>query len=290
VSLSPEKASLDIYTVNAYDQVTQKSSTDITDLFYQRENIFLDFKIDTLGGTLVLTQLSEEQDQSLSNLETHSWIAGFNFDGELLYNIRDFGNDELYYDDIRPFHFQDNILYFFVNYSLPELTGFAIFKYDLALDEAPVKIGSIDQERVGSFDLRSINTPIKLIDDAFLLPIYSTNEYIENAQWRSGFSYYVSINLNDLTTSNSNIVEGFKSDFFAIYPNPATDRVVVEFKDMFTGVLEIYSNLGILIKSEKLAKTESYHLDLETLIAGTYIIKLKTEIGQLVQSKIIFKQ
>jgi len=69
-----------------------------------------------------------------------------------------------------------------------------------------------------------------------------------------------------------------------IYPNPASDFIIVDFPDYSNKEFSLYNNTGQLLHKEMANK--QIKLNLNNLCAGIYIIKIKTE-EQIISRKII---
>jgi len=57
-----------------------------------------------------------------------------------------------------------------------------------------------------------------------------------------------------------------------IYPNPASNMVMVKTSDQFISQMQLYSLQGKLLK-----ETNKTNLDISNVAAGTYVLKIKTE-------------
>ncbi|WP_312767646.1 T9SS type A sorting domain-containing protein [Epilithonimonas sp.] len=68
-----------------------------------------------------------------------------------------------------------------------------------------------------------------------------------------------------------------------VYPNPTTDRIFVSGNKKVTS-LELYNIAG-----QKVLQFNENNLDLTSLTAGVYVLKIKTENGEISSSKIIKK-
>lgn len=71
----------------------------------------------------------------------------------------------------------------------------------------------------------------------------------------------------------------------SIYPNPAHDKIVVDINTNTTGTLQVLNDLGQLCKQEKI-ESNITTIDINTLPAGMYIIKLELE-GEIHYSKML---
>ncbi len=73
---------------------------------------------------------------------------------------------------------------------------------------------------------------------------------------------------------------------FILYPNPANNQLIVEFKMNGEKELQIMDMKGSLIKSLTLnAEQSRLEMDVSNLMEGTYLIKVLTN-GRLLDSKI----
>lgn len=79
----------------------------------------------------------------------------------------------------------------------------------------------------------------------------------------------------------------FDKETFSFYPNPSEDFIEINLKNTLTSntTLEIYNNIGILQKTEKLTITTS-RIDTQNLASGIYFLKITTENGTSVKKLI----
>ena len=285
VQFSPERASLDFWTLHAFNDVSLRQSVDITELFIKRES--LSYLLDTLSGTIFLTQTSNDPNQTSTNLDTYTWIAGFSMDGQLLYNIRDFGDNGLLYDEVRPLFYEDNVLVFFANYELEDQTGFDILKVDFAIDDVPRKIGSIDMPTDGSFELLDIHSPLKISEHNYILPIRGSYEYLDNSDRRSQMTYLVNVDLSSVLTSNVELE--LNQNYFDIVPNPIESHALIQFNKSFTGDVEVFTTNGKVIYKKKIVNKESLEIDLSQQTSGSYFISIKNLEKGIMNTKTIIR-
>ncbi len=68
------------------------------------------------------------------------------------------------------------------------------------------------------------------------------------------------------------------SDYFSIYPNPASDNITIGLNDeLKKGEIKIINLLGETVFSQYISKTKTVTLNVEELTAGIYFIQLKSE-------------
>jgi gingipain R len=68
----------------------------------------------------------------------------------------------------------------------------------------------------------------------------------------------------------------------SIYPNPATEMIVIESQSNILEV-QIISNVGATIKTKTISNSKKVNCNLNTLASGQYIIKIKTAGGDVVK-------
>ena len=79
----------------------------------------------------------------------------------------------------------------------------------------------------------------------------------------------------DLTTSTAEGFEVNNSDL-KVYPNPASQVIHLEFKDLFSGKIEIFGVDGSLKMTSQTRNKKALALDIDNLPAGMYIIQTKS--------------
>jgi hypothetical protein len=110
--------------------------------------------------------------------------------------------------------------------------------------------------------------------------------YFYDASLTGNGNYYVIVTNNNCTSDTSNYVfinvgiEGYDmSKFISIYPNPAYDHLIILYPKM--GVIaQIYDTKGALVCNENVVRNS---VDIHSLAAGMYFIKLITEEGSVVK-------
>ena len=65
-----------------------------------------------------------------------------------------------------------------------------------------------------------------------------------------------------------------------LYPNPASDYLNIEFKDSFSGQLELYNLNGQMIISKKLTDVRIENFNISSCVGGSYLLVLRNELGQ----------
>ena len=98
----------------------------------------------------------------------------------------------------------------------------------------------------------------------FMLPISCGNKSINN--------YYYSVYYNpDVYTQLNNMVESN----FSIFPNPAKNIVTIDFEDQQSGIIQIYSLSGQIIKEQIFENSNKENINIEALEKGVYLVKVK---------------
>lgn len=125
---------------------------------------------------------------------------------------------------------------------------------------------------INDFSLRSTSPaigkgiPVTLPNSTTLLFTTDLNGNPKGAIWDMGAYEY---------TARVGIFEAKTADKLTLYPNPATDFVVLE--DLKTDAqIELYDVLGKLILTQK-ANEKTVKIDISTLNKGLYLVKIRTE-------------
>jgi hypothetical protein len=122
-----------------------------------------------------------------------------------------------------------------------------------------------------------------------VLDVTGTNEY---------GTYYVTVNLSDGASTNKNMTFAFGrwpttvssmakgSDGIALYPNPAYSNLNVVF-DANYGIktITLYNLIGKAVRVYKVSDNNSAKLDLESMPAGIYFIRLADAQGKVVATR-----
>jgi hypothetical protein len=74
-----------------------------------------------------------------------------------------------------------------------------------------------------------------------------------------------------------------------IYPNPASEYITINFKNEFTGLIEIYSNLGEKVLSKPLFYKYQITLDINLIKNGSYFIKILNKKVNYINKIVKFK-
>jgi hypothetical protein len=115
--------------------------------------------------------------------------------------------------------------------------------------------------------------------------------YAWNAESTGGTFSVDSVDISGTASLSNNLREyshqlqaGFK-----LYPNPsAQTTVMIEPLDKTISQIEVYDVLGKLSLTQTLTSTEKFDLDLSTLNAGTYFVKMKSDKKVYTEKLVIF--
>ncbi|HQV68133.1 MAG TPA: T9SS type A sorting domain-containing protein, partial [Saprospiraceae bacterium] len=82
--------------------------------------------------------------------------------------------------------------------------------------------------------------------------------------------------------------KSFDQNQLLIFPNPATEGVQIHINglDNLIGNIIVYSSTGQRIKEVSGLSQKSYHLGLDELQTGLYIVQVKSTTGQLYNQKL----
>lgn len=92
----------------------------------------------------------------------------------------------------------------------------------------------------------------------------------------------------NLGSTSTSTVNGKSSNNITIYPNPAYDKAVVDAKGEIITRSQIISMQGEVLKDNKL-RSEILTMNVADLSSGIYIVRLKTDQGKNITSKLIVK-
>jgi len=108
----------------------------------------------------------------------------------------------------------------------------------------------------------------------------NTNNYQQNIMAGSFNSFIgrLGLDLGSTIGIEPNLLD---EKFFNIYPNPATDKLIIEFQ-LKDGVVMLYNMLGQEIQSNQLVSGEN-NMNLELLASGVYVVRILTEQGEFSQ-------
>ncbi|MFN0032522.1 MAG: Kazal-type serine protease inhibitor domain-containing protein [Flavobacteriales bacterium] len=87
----------------------------------------------------------------------------------------------------------------------------------------------------------------------------------------------------ECVTSVGNILPGQ----FSMMPNPANAILNIQMQESATGLCHIYDVAGRLQYSQKLMGQKSIQLNIETLVAGHYMVQICTDNGQVMHQKLM---
>lgn len=115
----------------------------------------------------------------------------------------------------------------------------------------------------------------------FTKPVY----YIVRAQDLSTKSWMVTVNKTNGNNADNNIY----SNLINIYPNPATDELIIDLKDIKdkTQSFSLISIDGKKILAETQITGDSFKLNVATIDAGIYFLHIKCENGSIIKKVII---
>ena len=112
------------------------------------------------------------------------------------------------------------------------------------------------------------------IEDSIAFPVvsmeYDPTDGLREVTW-----------LKELTSSVENLFETAAS----LYPNPASDFVIIEFNEPFDGELGVYNSVGQLVLSQKSVEAAFEQLDLSNCNPGVHYVVLKNREGRFVGHK-----
>ena len=120
--------------------------------------------------------------------------------------------------------------------------------------------------------------------DNWLFSVYSSD---------SNTGYVTGAGNTFLKTNNdgvTNIVNALSTKSnFSIYPNPATQKITIEFNQEMAQKfwISIYNIKGELVYSQILQNQNSVDIDVSDLIHGLYMVKIQTKIGYQTERLVI---
>jgi hypothetical protein len=115
-----------------------------------------------------------------------------------------------------------------------------------------------------NFSTNPVNFTYSIIDLTGQLTLFINSEFNKQAVYG-----------NDALSTQQ-----FNNESFSFYPNPSEDFIEINLNNSLAKntTLEIYSNIGILQKSERLTATTT-QIDINNLASGIYFLKISNQNG-----------
>lgn len=174
----------------------------------------------------------------------------------------------------------------FITYPCNYLAGSVLFENNytnFSTSDCVISLMICPDETLGSFEnlyfpffagnssINPANFTYGIIDLGGYLTLFINSEFNEQAMYGN----------NPLSTQQ------FNKESFSFYPNPSADYIQINLNTTLTNntTLEIYNNIGILQKTEKLTTTTS-QIDIKNLASGIYFLKITTLNGITVKKLI----
>jgi hypothetical protein len=92
------------------------------------------------------------------------------------------------------------------------------------------------------------------------------------------------------TATSCNIIDGVKNisnqNIFNLFPNPATSAFNVESSKSKVESVEVYDVVGMKCFTPPLSKGKGMYVDVSSLSAGIYLVRVKTEYGSVTKKLI----
>lgn len=129
---------------------------------------------------------------------------------------------------------------------------------------------------------------VKLNAPQAQVPIYNTSagtKMILSATSGNGQVYSLPGVLSALTVKN---IENPTNEL-SLYPNPSTNKITIENKNVLINKIVIYNNNGETIKSLSVENINSVDLDVSNLSSGEYFVQIYDKNGTLVDTKKIIR-
>ncbi|MCK9320769.1 MAG: T9SS type A sorting domain-containing protein, partial [Bacteroidales bacterium] len=117
------------------------------------------------------------------------------------------------------------------------------------------------------------------ISSTIIVPCESVEAY-RSAPNLDIYDYSTCIGLEDIVKENID---------FIVYPNPAKDNITITTKQLEGGILSLYDIMGKEILRRRINNDETI-LDINSLKAGIYILKVLDKENSIVGNKKIIKQ
>lgn len=286
VTQSPEIALLSIYSISSFDNIELLHTQDITDFFIKDDGVHFFYR-NIIDDKIILSQTSFDETQSPSGLDTHSWLAVFDLNAELIYSYTDFGDNELMYERLIPLTIKNEELVFAITYTLEAETGFDLFKVDLASDDPPEYITRISQSKDETFKFFRVGKSLGLAEDNFVFLIHGRYDYVDPLT--ADMTYLVSINL-EKEISNLEYLNPDKIGLsYKLFPNPVMNDLHVTFEEKFSGSFQIFTPTGKQIIEKKLKSQNNVVFNTSNFTSGPYIIKVYDTDGNILKSSVFLK-
>ncbi|MFH1005402.1 MAG: T9SS type A sorting domain-containing protein [Bacteroidota bacterium] len=88
-------------------------------------------------------------------------------------------------------------------------------------------------------------------------------------------------------TNIENLTNSDTIDIIKVYPNPASEKIIITANNDNINAIEIYNEKGENVFQSANQQTDQFTINLRSLPTGIYLLKIKTEKKQFIQKIIV---
>ncbi|MBK7096773.1 MAG: T9SS type A sorting domain-containing protein [Saprospiraceae bacterium] len=271
-SFSPSR--LEMYFVDLGSDVNVVKTVDVTeDVYYPQGGWNSEIFLMTQDANIVLAQ----QIDYLSTSNSFIWLSWYDKNGNKIAKVNKLRYENYFYRNFIIVGENDGILYIAARHDDEDIEGYDILKIYPGQDNIQ-KCGEIKISAIDLYEFR-ISIAKLLPDDKIFLGFWAS-ERVDGKDYN--YQYYYCFNSVDLgiTTKIEDI--NLLSKNIEIYPNPASDNIILSCEKTEAAYFELIDKLGRIVSQEKTVECEEKTVDISGFHSGLYFVRLMDESGIIV--------